>query len=377
LILADDFTGASDAAAPFGAVGRTLVVLSANGARSLWESTAVDVLAVDLDLREATDSEARHRAEAAARALCSADPDTRVFLKIDSTLRGPIAGLVAGALRGSGKRIAVVAPAFPEQGRALREGRVVVDGTPGASLTAALGMQGTALIGARFVSSAADVERAVEHARARGAQRVAFDTDASAGLRSVAAAWQEHSEWLLVGSGGLTRQVAGLVTAAGALEVPTVHGPILVVAGSPAPTTALQLERLGDLGSFTLVQADAPAPPLPASPHGVLVLCTAPTTARDAGESAEAVADTVLEWSGSLVPAAVVLAGGATARNVCERLAVTGLRVSGELSPGVPIGHLVGGRWDQVPVVTKAGGFGHPATLLEILRALGRVSTQP
>jgi uncharacterized protein YgbK (DUF1537 family) len=72
-----------------------------------------------------------------------------------------------------------------------------------------------------------------------------------------------------------------------------------------------------------------------------------------------------------------VLAGGATARKVCERLGGAGLRLSGELSPGVPIGHIVGGPWDQVPAVTKAGGFGTPDTLLDVVRALGRVSTQP
>ena len=209
LILADDFTGAGDAAAPFAAGRETLVVLSATDSRSLWETDAVDVLAVDLDLRECTDLEAQRQTEAAARGLCATAQDARVFLKIDSTLRGPIAGLVAGALSGSGKSVAVIAPAFPEQGRALHEGRVVVDGQPGASLTAALGMDGTALVGARFVSSAEDVERAVEHARMRGARRVVVDADTSDCLRSVASAWRRHADWLLVGSGGLARQVAG------------------------------------------------------------------------------------------------------------------------------------------------------------------------
>jgi uncharacterized protein YgbK (DUF1537 family) len=398
LILADDFTGACDAAAPFAAGGETLVVLSAGGARSRFGTSAVDVLAVDLDLRECTDLVARPHAEAAARGLTAKAENPRVFLKIDSTLRGPVAGLVDGALSGSGKNIAVLAPAFPEQGRTLHEGRVMLDGKPGASLTEALGMDGTALVGARFVSSAADVERAVEHARMRGARRIVVDADASECLRRVATAWQRHADWLLVGSGGLSRQVAAARDAAVATQVPpgtatdaatqaptvkrAVHGaldggPVLVVAGSPASMTAAQLERLRDMGSFTVVTANPPAPPLPHLPHDLLVLCTRATTERDAGESAQAVADTVLAWSEGLLPAAVVLAGGATARKVCERLGAVGLRLTGEVSPGIPIGHLLGGVWDQVPVVTKAGGFGTPDTLLDVLRALGRVSTQP
>ena len=204
---------------------------------------------------------AQRQTEAAARGLCAVSQDARVFLKIDSTLRGPIAGLVAGALSGSGKSVAVIAPAFPEQGRALHEGRVVVDGQPGASLTDALGMDGTALLGARFVSSAEDVERAVEHARMRGARRVVVDADTSDCLQSIAGAWRAHANWLLVGSGGLARQVAGpAALAPGATPVPSAAGPILVIAGSPAPMTAAQLERLrGPASVTTMVQAQCAA----------------------------------------------------------------------------------------------------------------------
>jgi uncharacterized protein YgbK (DUF1537 family) len=43
----------------------------------------------------------------------------------------------------------------------------------------------------------------------------------------------------------------------------------------------------------------------------------------------------------------------------------------GELSPGIPGGFLIGGEWDHIPVVTKAGGFGSPDTLLDVAYALG------
>jgi uncharacterized protein YgbK (DUF1537 family) len=353
------------------------VVLSAVDSRALWEQEAVDVLAVDLDLRECADPEAERQIETVARQLCTVSKDARVLLKIDSTLRGPIAGLVAGAQRGSGKDIAVIAPAFPEQGRLMHEGRVVVvDGRAGASLTLALGMEGTALVGARFVSSAQEVEQAVEHARMRGARRVVVDTDTARCLHSVAGAWQQHPEWLLVGSGGLTRQVAGPGDPPPTFDVPSANGPILIVAGSPAPMTRAQIDRLGTTASVSVVGAQGQAPPMPQEPGAVLVLCTPPASERDAGESAAAVAATVAEWAKTLRPGAVVLAGGATARRVCERLGALGLRLAGELSPGVPIGRMVGGVWDDVLVVTKAGGFGTPTTLLDVVRALGVLSLQ-
>ena len=70
-------------------------------------------------------------------------------------------------------------------------------------------------------------------------------------------------------------------------------------------------------------------------------------------------------------PAGLVLVGGQTARLVCRRLQAQGVRIEGELEPGVPYGRLIGGVWDGLPVVTKAGGFGGPDTLLDAVRALG------
>ena len=76
-------------------------------------------------------------AETTARAidtLCVAGID-RLYLKIDSTVRGSVAGQITGALRawtGQDRRIAsaVICPAFPEQHRTVYQGRVLVNGIP-------------------------------------------------------------------------------------------------------------------------------------------------------------------------------------------------------------------------------------------------------
>jgi D-threonate/D-erythronate kinase len=368
-----------------------------HGLPARWPSDAagIEVLGVDLDLRERSNVQAETVARETARQLCSAYPRANVLLKIDSTLRGPVAGLVTGALVGSARQVAVIAPAFPEQGRLLREGRVVVDGQVGASLTEALGMDHTALLAANFAGSAEEVELAVEHARMRGASRVVVDADGIESLRSVAEAWRRHAaEWLLVGSAGIARQVAAnaLPSTRGTgsdrttphLEslrhshrraavgnAPPASGPVVVVAGSPAAATQLQIEHLRGLGPIVLVGPQMPRPPIPPRPNRVVVLCTAQTAERDSGENARAVAETIAAWAAEFTPQAVVLAGGATARLVCERLGADGVRLSGELQPGIPFGSLQGGRWDGVLMVTKAGGFGSPETLLDVVHALG------
>jgi uncharacterized protein YgbK (DUF1537 family) len=64
-----------------------------------------------------------------------------------------------------------------------------------------------------------------------------------------------------------------------------------------------------------------------------------------------------------------VLSGGTTAVHVARALGASGLLVEAELEPGVPVSRLLGPR--PYPVVTKAGAFGDPATLVHAVVALG------
>jgi uncharacterized protein YgbK (DUF1537 family) len=237
--------------------------------------------------------------------------DARLFVKIDSTLRGPIAALIEGALDGSRFGRAKVAPAFPEQGREVVRGELRVAGqAPGPMVREVLGS-----VGARC-----SVHDSSELATVAGA------TDA-----------------LLVGSSGLARRIAG---------PPVARRPIaraasaLVVAGSPAQTTRRQLERL---------------------PH-TMDVSAPPKRNRDRGQAATELAERLGVGD---KPELLVVTGGQTARLVCARLRATGVALLGEVQPGLPFGRLHGGSWDGVLLVTKAGGFGGPNALLDALRLLG------
>ncbi|HWT24826.1 MAG TPA: nucleotide-binding domain containing protein, partial [Solirubrobacteraceae bacterium] len=63
-----------------------------------------------------------------------------------------------------------------------------------------------------------------------------------------------------------------------------------------------------------------------------------------------------------------VLSGGETAVHVARALGARGLLIEDELEPGVPVSRLLGPR--AYRVVTKAGGFGGPATLVRAVEAL-------
>jgi len=74
---------------------------------------------------------------------------------------------------------------------------------------------------------------------------------------------------------------------------------------------------------------------------------------------------------------ALVVTGGETARLVLQTWGVTGLRLVKELEPGLPFS--ITENWGRrLPVITKAGDFGNPRTLVhcrQFLRDLGRTAT--
>jgi uncharacterized protein YgbK (DUF1537 family) len=66
----------------------------------------------------------------------------------------------------------------------------------------------------------------------------------------------------------------------------------------------------------------------------------------------------------------LVLTGGDTAMSFVDSLGAVGIGVTGEVEAGVPAVTIVGGKWDGMRVVTKAGGFGDEMTLMRIVQYL-------
>jgi uncharacterized protein YgbK (DUF1537 family) len=71
----------------------------------------------------------------------------------------------------------------------------------------------------------------------------------------------------------------------------------------------------------------------------------------------------------------MVLTGGDVAAAVCARLGARAIWLRGEVEPAIPWGSLDGGAMPGMPIVTKAGSFGRPGTLLACIRYLGGDAT--
>lgn len=218
---------------------------------------------------------------AAFAALLPATPE-HLLIKVDSTLRGPVAEMIAACRHRWPDVPLVFTPALPVQGRIVRTGRLWVAGAPAPPRP--------------DLPPLADAESDADLAR--------LVAGAPAGA-------------LFVGSSGLAAALAG--ASPPSPPAGTAEGPrVLVVAGSDHPATRAQLARVRDPVVYDAEAGARRAPDFPA----------------------------------------LVLTGGRTAAACLRALGLTAFEVVGAAGAGIPVGRA--GPW---LLATKAGGFGDTGAL--------------
>ena len=389
-VIADDLTGAADCGVQFVRAGyRTAVIF---GGETLDLPGEVDAVVVDTDSRLLLDREARERVLAAGENL----KDARIFYKkLDSTLRGPIAAELGAALKASGRARAVVAPAFPSAGRTTREGVQLIREVPvheteladdpntpvtEGHIPSLLGGLGpVAVLGAGKTSDEATLQETWTVA----------DAETDAHLDALVRAVSDPSEVLWVGSAGLAFALGNAYPGPNSGEARERSSPassVLVVVGSVSEVSRDQLRRLEEEPGVASVPLDsrlfagdperAIREALDAirealeDGNSVALYSTDERSAGVADRISGGLAQVVARLSEAGLVQALVLTGGDTAVRAARGLGARGILIEDELEAGVPIGTLI--CPEQYPVVTKAGGFGTPETLLNALRALKR-----
>jgi uncharacterized protein YgbK (DUF1537 family) len=345
-VVADDLTGAADAAAPFAHRGvEASVVLR-------WPPRAdVELLALVTDSRWRPGSQASvlmARMVDRARAWGA----EHLFVKVDSTLRGNVRHEVRAALQAWGRGEAVAAPAFPAQGRVVRDGVLLIHGEP---------VPGP--IAAHFPTNVPVLDADTDATLQEIARRVIRD-----GL-------------VAVGSAGLARALAATLPGCRVrARRPTARvSGVLVVVGSTHPVSRAQADALVRGGALAIVVGwSGPAVVEEAAvalARGERVLVT--TRLADGVPAddlrAAAMAGKIAAAAAAIVEAAptaaLIVTGGATALAVATALRATELRVLGEVDPGLALGEMV--LVDRrIPTVTKSGGFGAGDALVRAAQML-------
>jgi uncharacterized protein YgbK (DUF1537 family) len=362
LIIADDLTGACDSAVHFARFGLEAVV-------ELSTTYGHEVCAVPTGSRDMLPEAARRTVTALLAKTAPAQSEL-IYKKIDSTLRGNFGAEIAAVLDATGRRIAIVAPAYPAMGRTFRNGRlscsgVEQNGVP--ELVCALLEGGVP----EAVHATADtLVRVLDEWTGRsGPVAVAVDAENDEDLQRIATLAQALApSAMLAGSGGLAAHIAPLAAGAQAsspANLPKAAGPLLLAIGSQHPVTCLQIRSL--LSAIPVTEADGKnfdAVWQRAAADSVVLL----RAARTPGLLPPLLTQRLAENP----PGAIFLSGGDTASAFCQLTLVERIRLEAEVASGVPCGRLMGGPLSRLPVLLKSGGFGAPELLVETVRFLQR-----
>ena len=397
-IVADDLSGAADCAAAFAPVsGAVPVVLGAG-------PLPAACMAIDTDSRAMDCADAVAKITRVFGQLASSAPAHGLtYKKIDSTLRGHVGAELQAALAAAPRFAgAVVATAFPEQGRTLSGGRLLLHGRPvdgpAGDLMGLLETAGLrpALLG-RSLAEPAQIVRSIEQALASGAQAIVVDATDPQDLARLAAALcsPQAAHLLVAGSAGLARALARhvrpqLAGATPSSPAPPAPGPVLTLVGSFSQASAAQVAQVEAAGDAQVIRLDAAQwqgdPDAPLRREAMV----AARACLDSGRNLLfAIGGAVVQpFSRALVQAMArstaplvrhagtcALTGGDTARAMFDELGVDRIAVTGEFEPGISLARVA--ALDPPAFVLKAGGFGDAQALQRIIRYFGARRRQP
>jgi D-threonate/D-erythronate kinase len=339
LLIADDLTGACDAAAAF---------LPGNSVR-VW-----------LDSADHGDSPDRVQAfNTNSRGLCPTDAAKAVFecarrcshqamlfKKIDSAARGSIAVEVLAAKAAWGADMILLAPSFPAQGRIVRGGILHTHYSSGEHDQ----IQLKQLFPSEFHPDIAlpNAPADLSAALAAGKKIAICNAETDEDLRNIArAAALLPGRILYAGSSGLARAIASVnkVGESQPEALLPISSQFFLIVGTQHPVTRLQLEDLKQ----SQIEANL-----------LVIRCH------------DDDADTIRSRLSRLNPQAIILTGGDTAQFALTSVGARSIRLRGEIAEGIPWGVIDGGLANERLVVTKSGGFGTSNALRQILgRLLG------
>jgi uncharacterized protein YgbK (DUF1537 family) len=393
-IVADDLTGAADTGVKFAQDGPVrLVSLSPDSATPLGRGP----LAVNTETRNADEGFAAKTIEGLKRPLEEAGAGV-IYKKLDSVLRGLIGLEIATLMRISGRRGALVAPAYPSFDRVTVDGVHLVKGRPVSNTETAkdplrpvLDSKLSSIVSAGhdykvFELRLSDIAKgpgfvieAIEKLLSSGEEfLLACDARSDDDLAVLAEAGLALKDKLvLAGSAGLAGPISEIL-GKGSSEKPAPQGPkgpAVFFGGSASNALRAQLTFLAENDGAHLVTLDldrlmsGEALPPPAVGWGRPLIYNLPRPIEDQAAKwsslsiAEAFGRLSAKITRELKPGTVFLSGGDTAREVLKALGASDVDIRSELYPGVV--HLTSG---ELSFLTKSGGFGPPDLLSRIWR---------
>ncbi|MBE0130126.1 D-threonate kinase [Citrobacter amalonaticus] len=410
IVIADDFTGSNDTGVQLAKKGaRTEVMLTP----TQKPSRRADVLVINTESRAIPAAQAARAVQQALAPWCEGVTAPLVYKKIDSTFRGNVGAEVTAAMRAANRTLAVIAAAIPAAGRTTRDGLCLVNGTPLLETEFASDPK-TPIISSRIaelVTLQSDIpvhEVSLDDVRggrlsallvafaAEGECMVVVDAVEDRDLSLIAhAICEQETLPLLVGAAGLANALPVRLFMQEKQALP-----VLVVAGSMSEATRRQVNKalcqdrakVVDIDASRLASADfeqeiasvvEQACALLSRQHHTILRTSRcaddrqmiDTLCASVGMSRQALGERLSQRLGIITLRIIeqarigglFLTGGDVATAVASALGAEGYRIQSEVAPCIPCGTFVNSEIDDLPVITKAGGFGSDSTLCDAL----------
>ena len=412
IILADDLTGANDTAVQYKSCGASSIVsVGMPDSESISRFAGYDVISVNTDSRAMPSAKAYDAVYEACR-FFNKNGAAAPYKKIDSVLRGNPGAELDAVMDSFESDFAFVCPAYPENGRIVKSGILYAgDDKIDAVKTVAEDMKRTVRsVPLEIVreGAAAVGKYMLDEASKSGASVFVLDACSENDLKSIydtALAFPE--KYVLCGSAGLARFDALRFTEKEKKEEkknPLKDGVTLVISGSRNKKTRMQFQKLCDYVHTRCIVADTKtikyggeskvlndcfekaAHRIAAGDTTLLVVLSSlfedfTIVLKDSDENYRE-ADVLSRTLGKLAARiyesfplrAIVSCGGDTTLRLCNELGAFGIEPVCEIVPGTPLGILVGGKADSLPIITKSGGFGDDSVLIECVDFLLKYS---
>lgn len=410
IVIADDFTGANDTGVQLAKKGaRTDVMLTAGQK----PSRRADVLVINTESRACNAHEAARAVTEALSPWSQLADRPVVYKKIDSTFRGNVGAEIEAALHASGKRLALIAAAIPGAGRITLNGECLVHQVPLAQTefasdprtpivssrikTLLAQQSGLPIIDVPLAQIRAGALKALLAEYARQAPAIVVTdavTDDDLSLIAEAALAQPEMP-LLVGAAGLAsalpsslylkaRQALPILAIAGSMSEVTRGQVALALSNQRAVAVDIDVERLlgAESEAWCRQFVEQACAVLDRGQHCILRtsrseadryqierLCQHTQLSRaQLGERlSQRLGELTLAILGKTRIGGLFLTGGDIAIAVAHALGAQGYRIQHEVAPCIPCGCFINSELDDLPVITKAGGFGSESTLCDAL----------
>ena len=419
VVVADDFTGASDTGVQFSKRNliSTVIINTEQISKSLNDC---DVLIVDTESRF-DDKENAYRKSFETGAILKKENIKHVYKKLDSTFRGNIGAEIAGLMDSMEFQFAIVAPAFPSNKRITKNGMVYIKGklladteisndprTPvkESFVPKIISQQTdkkTEFIDFNEVKAGKqNLIQKVQSLINSNIQIIVIDAQDDGDLDLIASVTAPMKERILfVGSPGFAEFLPKHL---GLMKEREIN---VVIAGSVSEITRKQIDYAKERLPVTVINVETEKLfsgeqhiekqrileiVKESSQKGIdTIIRSAPSedsvsTSLKLGQNyglksveiSEIIACFLGEIGSEIINNikinGILLTGGDTAIKTALSLKISGTNIINEIEPGIPYCHFIEEHYKHITVVTKAGAFGNDDSIYKVLTFLEKKS---